>query len=132
MYGLGGWVWVCWGVKGCGAVCGEEETRENAIESNPETHAHTPLPPTCIIHKNNMYTDARMISSFKTAAPTHLVDLVKEVEGRGVAALDGEDEGEGHEGLLPPRELLHQVAVPLPGEGHLGVWVAAVVGWVGV
>mmetsp|Transcript_13161 Transcript_13161/g.43399 ORF Transcript_13161/g.43399 Transcript_13161/m.43399 type:complete len:719 (+) Transcript_13161:1846-4002(+) len=39
------------------------------------------------------------------------VDLVKEVEGRGVAALDGEDEGERHHRLLPARELLHDLRV---------------------
>lgn len=36
------------------------------------------------------------------------VDFVKQVKGRRVAALDGKDEGQGHQGLLPPAELLHQ------------------------
>lgn len=35
------------------------------------------------------------------------VDLIKEVERRRVALLDGEDEGESHKGLLPTRELIH-------------------------
>ena len=36
-----------------------------------------------------------------------LVNLVKQVEWGGIALLDGEDECEGNQGLLPPRQLLH-------------------------
>ncbi len=57
-----------------------------------------------------------------------LVDLVKEVERGRVTALDGEDEGEGHQCLLSSRELLHEVAVARAGEGDLWGWVN---GWVG-
>ena len=43
------------------------------------------------------------------------VDLVEEVEGRGVAALDGEDEGERAERLLPARELLDALLLVVLG-----------------
>mmetsp|Transcript_12782 Transcript_12782/g.54148 ORF Transcript_12782/g.54148 Transcript_12782/m.54148 type:complete len:267 (+) Transcript_12782:69-869(+) len=46
------------------------------------------------------------------------VDLVKEVKGHGVATLDGEDEGDGDDGLLAAGELLHLHRLALP-EGHL-------------
>lgn len=47
------------------------------------------------------------------------VDLVEEVEGRGVALLDGEDEGERAQRLLPARELLNALLLVVLGvEGH--------------
>lgn len=49
-----------------------------------------------------------------------LVDLIKQVEGGGVTLLDGEDEGQRHQGLLAPRQLLHLPHLTLlPREGHL-------------
>ena len=50
-----------------------------------------------------------------------LVDLVKQVEGGRVALLDGEDEGQGHQRLLTPGQLLHVTHLGLVArEGHLG------------
>mmetsp|Transcript_4217 Transcript_4217/g.17377 ORF Transcript_4217/g.17377 Transcript_4217/m.17377 type:complete len:269 (-) Transcript_4217:340-1146(-) len=46
------------------------------------------------------------------------VDLVKEVKGHRVAPLDGEDEGDGDDGLLAAGELLHLHRLALP-ERHL-------------
>lgn len=43
------------------------------------------------------------------------VDLVKEVEGRGIALLDGEDEGEGTECLLSARKLLDALLLVMLG-----------------
>ena len=40
------------------------------------------------------------------------VHLVEEIEGSGITSLDGEDEGEGHDGLLTTRELLHVLHDP--------------------
>lgn len=40
------------------------------------------------------------------------VDLVKEVKRRWVALLNGENDCEGYDGLLPPRERLHRVHRP--------------------
>ena len=40
------------------------------------------------------------------------VHLVEEIEWCGVTFLDGEDEGEGHYGLLATRELVHVLHDP--------------------
>ena len=46
------------------------------------------------------------------------INLVEQVEGRRVAALDGKDEGQRHEGLLPAAQLLHDKHLPR-AEGDL-------------
>ena len=46
-------------------------------------------------------------NSFPMGRVQGLVNLVKQVEGGGVALLDGEDQGQGHERLLTARQLLH-------------------------
>ena len=46
------------------------------------------------------------------------IDLIKQVEGRRVAALDGKDERQGHQRLLPAAQLLHHQILTRP-ERHL-------------
>jgi hypothetical protein len=46
------------------------------------------------------------------------IDLVKQVEGGRVAALDGEDEGQCHQGLLAARQLLQGHGLRATCEGH--------------
>mmetsp|Transcript_64828 Transcript_64828/g.127286 ORF Transcript_64828/g.127286 Transcript_64828/m.127286 type:complete len:429 (-) Transcript_64828:2825-4111(-) len=50
-----------------------------------------------------------------------LVEFVKEVERRRVAALNGEDDAQGHQGLLPPRELRHEIHLAVGRERHLNL-----------
>lgn len=67
--------------------------------------------------KNPSEEQQSKLSLTRDGLPVHgiqcLVDLVKQVERRRVALLDGEDERHGNQGLLPAGQLLH---VP-----HLGV-----------
>ena len=46
------------------------------------------------------------------------INLVKQVEGCRVAALDGKDESQRHEGLLPSGQLLHHAGLA-SSKGHL-------------
>ncbi|KAF3844148.1 hypothetical protein F7725_016196 [Dissostichus mawsoni] len=49
-----------------------------------------------------------------------LVDLIEQVEGSGVAFLDGKDQGQSHQRLLTSRQLLHLSHLTLlPCERHL-------------
>lgn len=54
-----------------------------------------------------MYTDSALTShSMPVLRVKGLVNLVKQVKRGRVTLLDGKDESEGHQRLLPSRELL--------------------------
>lgn len=49
----------------------------------------------------------------------HLIDLVEEVERSGIAALNREDESQGHHRFLAARELRHEKRLPRGYERNL-------------
>ena len=53
------------------------------------------------------------------------INLIKEVEGAGIALLDGKDERQSHQRLLPSGQLLQRLHLTLEAsEGDLGAgWV---------
>lgn len=49
----------------------------------------------------------------------HLVDLIEEIKGGGVAALNREDESQSDDGLLASGELRHEERLSRSHERHL-------------
>lgn len=48
------------------------------------------------------------------------INLIEQVEGRGITALDGENERQRHHRLLPARQLIHALITDAgAGERHL-------------
>ena len=73
--------------------------------------------PLCIARADRLAPD-EVRHRFAVRRVEGLIDLVEQVEGRRVAALDREDQREGNEGLLPSAQLLHLELLPSPREVH--------------
>ena len=81
-----------------------------------------PPPPRAHAHARRASPHKKNSTAQHTRARTRTrTDLVEQVEGRGVAALDRKDERERDERLLPAAQLLdaHRLAGAAEGDAHL-------------